>query len=60
MTLIDKYLIDGKKKRKMKIELDKDIMAQKKAIRIPTTGAGQTFKDKKKYNRKEKHKTKYI
>lgn len=24
--------------------------------RIPTTGAGEDFKDKKKYNRKRKHK----
>jgi hypothetical protein len=60
MNLVDKYLIDGKTKRKIKIELEKDILKQKKAFRIPTTGAGQTFKDKKKYNRKEKHKTKYI
>lgn len=60
MSLVDKYLIDGKKKRKMKIELDNDIMQQKKAMRIPTAKGGQSFKDKKKYNRKEKHKTKYI
>lgn len=60
MTLVDKYLIDGKKKRKMKMVFDKEKSDQKKALRIPNAPKGQVFKDKKKYNRKEKHKTKYI
>ena len=57
MHLIDKYLPEGKKKKT--IEIDRDIMDKKKAIRIPTARASQFFKDKKKYTRKEKHKTKY-
>jgi len=47
-------------KKKIKITIDADALTVKKAIRIPTTGAGQSFKDKKKYSRKQKHKTKLL
>jgi hypothetical protein len=56
--LIDKYLPEGKKKKK-KIEINRDTMDQKKALRIPTAKGSQFFKDKSKYSRKKKHKTKY-
>lgn len=59
MYLIDKYLPEGKKKKKKIIDIDRDIMDKKKAIRIPTAKGSQFFKDKKKYTRKEKHKKKY-
>ena len=56
---IDTFLIE-KKKKKMNIKIDSDIMSQKKAIRIPTPPKGGTLFDKPKYSRKEKHKKKYI
>lgn len=43
-------------KRKPKIILDEKKSEQKKAIRIPHARPVEVFKDKKKYNRKEKHK----
>lgn len=58
MNLIDKYLGE-KKKKKMKIKIDSDIMSQKKAIRIPTPPKGGTLFDKPKYSRKQKHKKKW-
>jgi hypothetical protein len=58
MHLIDKYLPEGKKKKKS-IEINRDTMDQKKALRIPTAKASQYFKDKKKYTRKQKHKERY-
>ena len=57
MHLIDKHLPEGKKKKT--IELDRDIMDKKKALRIPTAKGSQFFKDKSKYNRKKKHKKVY-
>lgn len=57
MNLIDKYLPEGKTKKKT--VFDKKKSNQKKAFRIPTAPKGQVFKDKKKYNRKQKHKIKY-
>jgi hypothetical protein len=54
MNLIEKYLPEGKKK--ISIKVDRDIMSQKKSIRIPVPPVGGTMKDKSKYNRKEKHK----
>lgn len=47
------------KENKRKIEINGDILDRKKAIRIPTAPSSQYFKDKKKYNRKEKHRQKY-
>jgi hypothetical protein len=52
------YIEEGKKK-KIKIKIDSDAMDQKKGIRIPTTGSGQSFKDKSKYSRRKKHKKGY-
>ncbi len=46
-------------KRKPKIILDEKKSEQKKAIRIPFAKPVETFKDKKKYNRKKKHKRGY-
>jgi hypothetical protein len=43
-------------KRKSKIIFDKKKSEQKKAIRIPFAKPVEIFKDKKKYNRKEKYK----
>lgn len=48
------FLDEGK--RKQKVVFDKEKSDQKKAFRIPFAPKGQTFKDKKKYNRKKKHK----
>lgn len=53
------YIEEGKKKKKFKIKIDSDVMDQKKGIRIPTPPTGGTMKDKKKYNRKQKHKKGY-
>jgi hypothetical protein len=53
------YIEEGKNKKKFKIKIDKDVMSQKKALRIPTPPTGGTMKDKKKYNRKQKHKKGY-
>lgn len=55
---IDTFLIE-KKKKKVKINLDRDIMDKKKALRIPTPPKGGTLFDKPKYNRKQKHKRRY-
>lgn len=55
MDLIEKYL----SRKNKTILLSHDIMDKKKAIRIPTAKGSQFFKDKKKYNRKIKHKIKY-
>ena len=41
---------------KQKIIYDEEKSEQKRAIRIPIARAGETFKDKKKYTRKKKHK----
>ena len=38
---------------------DKEKYELKKALRIPVSKKGYSFSDKTKYNRKEKHKTKY-
>ena len=46
-------------KRKQKMVFDKEKSDQKKALRIPLARKGETFKDKKKYNRKEKFKKNY-
>ena len=54
--LVDKYLQEKKKKKTV---VDKGKSDQKKALRIPTAPKSFTFKDKKKYNRKEKHKSQY-
>jgi len=54
-----KQYIDEGKKKKFKIKIDSDVMDQKKGIRIPTPPTGGTMKDKKKYNRKKKHKKGY-
>lgn len=43
---------------KKKIVHDKEKSEQKKAIRMPMPPCGGEFKDKKKYNRKVKHKGK--
>ena len=43
-------------KRKKKIIFDEKKSEQKKAFRIPFPKPVEVFKDKKKYNRKEKHK----
>lgn len=57
--LIDKYLSE-KKKKKVKIETGpRSELDKKKALRIPTAKSGFTFKDKKKYTRKKKHKQDY-
>lgn len=48
------FLDEGKKKQK--VVFDKEKSDQKKALRIPLAPKGQSFKDKKKYDRKEKHK----
>lgn len=56
MNLIDKYLPEAKKKKKINISIDRDIMNLKKSIRIPTVKGNQYFKDKKRYTRKKKHK----
>lgn len=56
MDIIEKYIGEGKKKS---IIIKRDEMDKKKAFRIPTAPSSQYFKDKKKYNRKEKHKTNY-
>lgn len=55
MDLIDKYI--GEKKGNKNVDMG--ILDQKKVFRIPTAKASQFFKDKKKYNRKQKHKIKY-
>jgi len=59
MNLIDKYLPEGKKKKKIKIDLNRDVMDKKKAIRIPTPPKGGTLFDNPKYSRRKKHKKKY-
>lgn len=46
-------------KKKQKIIFDKEKSEQKKALRIPFPRPGEDFPDKKKYNRKEKHKNSY-
>jgi hypothetical protein len=43
---------------KPKIVHDKKKSEQKKAMRLPTAPGVEVFKDKKKYNRREKHKGK--
>jgi arginase family enzyme len=53
------YIEEAKKKKKFKITIDNDVMSQKKAMRIPTPPTGGAMKDKKKYNRKQKHKKGY-
>lgn len=45
-------------KRKKKNIIDKKKSDQKKAFRIPTAPPTKAMKDKKKYNRKDKHKMK--
>jgi hypothetical protein len=52
------YIEEGKKK-KFKIKIDSDVMDQKKGIRIPVPKTGGPMKDKKKYNRTQKHKKGY-
>ena len=59
MHLIDKYLQEGKKKKKKIVDLERDTMDRKKAMRIPTAKGSQFFKDKSKYSRKKKHKKDY-
>jgi len=53
----------AKKKKKLRIELDRDVMDKKKALRIPTAKGNQVFKAKKgkhvKYDRTKKHKKNY-
>ena len=44
---------------KQKKVYDKEKAELQKALRIPTAKRGFTFKDKKKYSRKLKHKLKY-
>lgn len=39
---------------------DKELSDLKKALRIPIARKGFSFKDKTKYNRNEKHKTRYV
>ena len=46
-------------KQKQKKVYDKEKAELQKALRIPTAKRGFTFKDKKKYSRKLKHKLKY-
>ena len=60
MDIVEKLddLIEGKKK--FKIKIDNDILTQKKAMRIPTPPTGGEMKDKKKYNRKKKHKQDWL
>lgn len=58
LNRIDTFLIE-KKKKKIKIDLDRSVMDKKKALRIPTPPKGGTLFDKPKYNRKQKHKNKY-
>lgn len=48
-----KYLEENKDKE-IVVKID-----QKKSIRIPTAPSSQYFKDKSKYNRKEKYKRNY-
>lgn len=43
-------------KHKSKIIFDEEKSRQKRAIRIPHARPTETFKDKKKYTRKKKHK----
>jgi len=43
-------------KRKVKIIYDEKIHNQKKALRIPVAKPVEVHPDKKKYNRKQKHK----
>lgn len=57
MNLIEKYI--GESKKKKTIDLERDIIDRKKALRIPTAKGSQFFKDKSKYNRKKKHKKDY-
>jgi hypothetical protein len=54
MDLVEKYL--GEVKKKNIIIIKRDEMDVKKSIRIPTAPGSQYFKNKKKYNRKKKHK----
>lgn len=46
-------------KRKQKKVYDQEKSDLQKALRIPNAKKGFTFKDKTKYNRKEKHKKVY-
>lgn len=47
------------KRQKAKKVYDKEKAELQKALRIPTAKRGFTFKDKKSYSRKLKHKLKY-
>ena len=45
--------------KKITIKIENDIMEQKKSIRILIPPTGGFMKNKKKYNRKQKHKKGY-
>jgi hypothetical protein len=47
-------------KSKSKKIYDKEKHELQKALRIPVSKKGFSYPDKSKYNRKEKHKTKYV
>lgn len=54
-NLIKKHI--GKEEKN--VSIDRNIMDRKKALRIPIAPSSQIFKDKSKYNRRQKYKKKY-